>query len=55
MFTGLHCASLFGIVGAVGLVAVGSCDINQEDCVSNTPLVWAAENEREGVVEILLG
>jgi len=55
-FSGLHCASLFGIAEIVAvLVEVKSCDINQEDCVCNTPLVWAARNGHERVVEILLG
>ena len=37
---GLHHASVFGIVEiVVGLVEVEGCDINQEDCIGNTPLV----------------
>ena len=56
LFTGLHCASLFGIAKIVaGLVEVEGCDINWEDCVGNTPLVWAAGNGHEEVVKILLG
>jgi len=55
-FTGLHCASFFGIVELVAcLLEVETCDINQEDPTGNTPLVWAAQNGHEGVVEILLG
>src|SRR5207253_9745706 len=54
LFTGLHCASFFGIVEIVsGLVEVEGCDINQKDCSDNTPLVWAALNGHEGVVEVL--
>jgi len=34
---------------------VEGCDINQVDCAGNTPLVWAAWNGHEGVVEILRG
>ena len=56
VFSGLHCASLFGIDEIVaGLVEVEGCDINQIDCVYNTPLLWAAWNGHEGVVKILLG
>ena len=55
-FGGLHYASVFGIVEiVVVLVEMEGCDINQEDCIGNTPLGWAACNGHEGVVEILLG
>jgi len=54
-FRGLHCAALFGIAEIVnGLIEMEGCDINQRDCVDNTPLVWAARNGHEQVVEILL-
>jgi len=56
LFSGLHCASAFGIVEiVVGLIGVGGCDINQTDCTGGTPLIWAACNGHEKVVEILLG
>ena len=56
LFGGLHYASLFGIVEiVVGLAEMEGCDINQEDCIGNTPLTWAACNGHEGVVEVLLG
>ena len=55
LFSGLHCASVFGIVEVVAsLLEVEGCDINQIDCAGNTPLVWAALNGHEGVVKILL-
>ena len=55
LFSGLHCASLFGIDEIVAsLVEVESCDINQKDCMDNTPLVCAAWYGHEGVVKILL-
>ena len=54
-FSGLHCASLFGVIEIVTcLIEVDGCDINQRDCVGNTPLVWAARNGHELAVEILL-
>jgi len=56
LFSGLHCASVFGIVEMVAyLVEVEGCDINQEDCLGNPPLMWAAWHGHEGVVKILLG
>ena len=56
LFSGLHCASFFGIVEIVAsLVEVEDCDINQTDCTSSAPLVWASLNGHEGVVKILLG
>ena len=55
-FSGLHYASLFGIVEiVVGLLEIEGCDISQEDCMGNTPLMWAARNGHESVMEILLG
>src|SRR5207302_6389733 len=56
LFTGLHCASVFGIVELVaGLIEVEGCDINQKDCVGNTPLMWATQKAHERVVQILQG
>ena len=55
LFSGLHCASFFGIVEIVAsLVEVEGCDINQEDCIGNTPLEWAAWNGHEEAVKTLL-
>ena len=56
LFSGLHCASVFGIVEVVAsLLEVEGCDINQIDCAGNTPLVWAAKYGHEEVVKVLLG
>jgi len=56
LFSGLHCASFFGIVEIVaGLVEVEGCDINQNDCTGLTPLLLAVRNGHERVVEVLLG
>ena len=54
-FSGLHCASLFGIVEIVAcLVEMDDCDINQMDFAGNTPLHWATWNGHEEVVKTLL-
>jgi len=56
LFSGLHCASFFGIDEIVaGLVKVEGCDVNKQDCKGNTSLTWAARRGHEGVVKILLG
>jgi len=56
LFSGLHCASMFGIDEIVAsLIEVEGCNINQGDCAGSTPLVWAAWYGHEGVVKILLG
>jgi len=56
LFSGLHCASFFGIPETVaGLVEIEGCDINQMDCGGNTPLMRAAHNGHEGAVKVLLG
>ena len=55
-FSGLHCASLFGIVEIVaGFVEIGGCDVNQLDFAGSTPLHWATWNGHEGVAKTLLG
>jgi len=55
LFTGLHCASYFGIVGvAAALMEKKGCDVNQGDCAGNTPLIWAAMLGYEGLVRLLL-
>jgi len=56
LFSGLHCASFFGIVEiAAGLVEMEGCGINQEDRARNTLLWLAALCGHGGVVKILLG
>ena len=55
-FSGLHCASFFGIAEVVvGLIKMECYDINEEDFLGGEPLVWAARNGHEEVVKILLG
>ena len=55
-FSGLHCASFFGIEeGVVALIGIESYGINEGDIWGGTPLAWAAERGHEGVVKILLG
>ena len=55
LFSGLHCASFFGIVELVTiLISAGGYEINQQDYVGCTPLSYAARNEHEGVVKLLL-
>ena len=54
-FSGLHCASFFGIVEVVtGLIEMECYDINEGDFLGRGPLTWAAQNGHEGVVKILL-
>ena len=54
-FSGLHCASFFGIIGIVAsLLEMEGCDINQMDPSGRTPLNWAAWKGHEGVVKMLL-
>ena len=55
LFSGLHCASFFGIVELVTvLINSRGYKINQQDEAGRTPLVWAARNGHEGVVRLLL-
>jgi len=55
-FSGLHCASFFGIVEIVaGLIEMGCYDINGGDFSGRTPLAWAACSGHEEVVKVLLG
>jgi len=55
VFTGLHCASIFGIVElASALIGMEDCDLNQRDSLGFTPLIWASQYGHEGMVELLL-
>jgi len=54
-FSGLHCASFFGIDELVAaLINSKGYDINQGDYRGNTPLSWAARNGHDGAVKLLL-
>ena len=54
-FSGLHCASFFGIIQVVASLIEEKCyDINEGDLLGCTPLAWAAQNGHEEVVKILL-
>jgi len=55
LFSGLHCASFFGILELVtAVINIGGCDINQQDCTGSTPLAWAARNGHVEVAKLLL-
>jgi len=55
LFSGLHCASFFGIAELVTiLINTEGCKMNQQDCMGGTPLTWGARNGHEGVVKIWL-
>ena len=43
-FSGLHCASFFGIEVVAVLIEAGCYDINKEDFSGCTPLSWAARS-----------
>jgi len=54
-FSGLHCASFFGIVEVVaGLIEIECYDINEGDFSGCTPLAWAARNGHVELVKSLL-
>ena len=55
-FSGLHCASFFGIVELVTtLIEMECCGTNEGDFSGCTPLGWAAHNGHDEVVAIILG
>jgi len=53
-FGGLHCASFFGIAELVSCLLSTGSYTNARDTRGSTPLVWAARNGHEQVVEMLL-
>ena len=54
-FTGLHCASVFGITEvATAFIDQSNCDLNGRDFLGITPLVWAAICGQRRVVDLLL-
>jgi len=54
-FSGLHCASFFGIVDTMtGLLGMDGCDANRGDSAGITPLTWAARSGHGEAVELLL-
>ena len=56
LFSGLHCASFFGIVEIVTTIMhAKGCGIDQQDCIGSTPLALAAGEGHEVVVKLLLG
>jgi len=54
-FTGLHCASFFGIVDTMtDLLGMSGGDANRGDSAGITPLAWAARGGHEEATELLL-
>jgi len=55
LFTGLHCASYFGIHEIMAaLIDTQGCNINQGDCKGVTPLILAAHRGNQEAVMLLL-
>jgi len=54
-FSGLHFAACLGITElTITLLEMGVCDVNQQDSMGRTPLIWAGANGNENVVKLLL-
>ena len=54
-FTGLHCASVFGVAEvATDFMNHPNCDLNRRDFLGITPLIWAAICGQERVANLLL-
>jgi len=54
-FTGLHCASILGIVEIVtALMGQPNCELNKRDFMGITPLIWAAICGQGEVAKLLL-
>ena len=55
LFSGLHCASFFGITEAMtALLGINGSDASRADSAGMTPLAWAARGGQEQAVGILL-
>ena len=54
-FSGLHCASFFGIEVVAALIEAGCSNINEEDFSGYIPLSWDARSGHEEAVNFLLG
>ena len=55
LFSGLHCASFFGIVELMSnLLGIASYDTGQRDFAGMTPLAWAVKSGNGEAVELLL-
>ena len=54
-FSGLHFASIFGLVEIARVLTMIGVDINGVDEIGATPLLWAAMNGHGAVVKLLLG
>ena len=52
--TGIHVAAYFGVVEVVTELIGEGLDIDPRDNWGRTPLSWAAENDRDAVVKLLL-
>jgi len=56
LLSGLHCASLFGLVEvAAALIEIQGYGTSERYCFGDSPLAWAARNGHGEVVKMLLG
>ena len=55
LFSGLHCASFFGIVELMAtIINAGGCGIDQPDSTGSTPLSWVARTGHAEATKLLL-